>query len=82
MADKGIDCHSFDMPSFGKSELDPEKRGKIDHIDHLVNDLLAFADQVKKGMALPSVPVAQSLCFCPHIIASNVWTLVTPGPLR
>jgi hypothetical protein len=92
MADKGIDCHSFDMPSFGKSELDPEKRGKIDHFDHLVNVLLSFADQVKKGMPLPSVTVAQLACSCfpsclmlidfDHITTSNVLKWETIGALR
>jgi alpha-beta hydrolase superfamily lysophospholipase len=49
LCSKGIDCHSFDMRSFGRSEPDRAQMGKIHHFDTLVDDLLDFVAQVKGG---------------------------------
>lgn len=54
MVDRGIDCHSYDMRSHGKSELNLADRGKIPSITAVVNDMIAFADKVKAGMLPPA----------------------------
>lgn len=47
MCEKGIDCHSFDMRTFGKSQPDRRHMAKIDRFTDLVDDLLAFCSAVK-----------------------------------
>ena len=57
MCKKSIDCHSFDMRTFGKSQPDRRHMAKIDRFTDLVDDLLAFCSKVK-GVRLASPLVA------------------------
>ena len=46
---RGMDCHSYDMRSYGKSEPDAKQRGKITDFERLVNDFVAFCKLVQQG---------------------------------
>lgn len=45
--ERGIDCHAYDMKSFGQSEPDDEKRGMIASYEDPIADLVAFAKTIK-----------------------------------
>ena len=49
LTENGVDCHSFDMRSFGKSDTDVQSRGKIATFDQPVGDYMAFCDRVQAG---------------------------------
>jgi alpha-beta hydrolase superfamily lysophospholipase len=50
LCDQCIDCHSFDMRTFGKSETRNKERGKISNFQHLINDFLGLLDKMQKGV--------------------------------
>lgn len=49
LVQQGIDCHSYDARSFGRSETNNAERGKIENFEHLVIDYLAFIDKIEQG---------------------------------
>eukprot|EP00892_Ulva_mutabilis_P006370 jgi/Ulvmu1/4104/UM019_0083.1 len=51
--EKGIDCHAYDMRTFGSSEPDPQNRGKFQSYEELVADLVAFASHVRENAEQP-----------------------------
>lgn len=64
--ERGIDCHAYDMRTFGQSEPDDKKRGMILSYEESIADLVAFAKHVKGKIS----PLPQTV----HIHAVAVQT--------
>lgn len=52
-SEKGIDCHAYDMKSFGESEPDNQQRGMIASYEESIADMVAFAKTVKEAAEEP-----------------------------